>query len=216
MMQLFVVEPQPRTVPLLKNHHQVRVAGSAGSTGAGLNRGETCDLILVSAALPAPDILHFLRQQRDKGPRVVIVEAQEAESQIIPFLEAGAAGYVAEGADANEMVSVLNAVHAGEAPLAPEVGTALVERMHELLALQEQRAGQALLENCPDLSALTAREREILMLIRAGASNRTIASELMIEPGTVKNHVHSILKKLNVRRREQAASYADLLEQTET
>lgn len=215
MMQLFVVEPLPRIVSLLKNHPDVRVAGSAGSTGASLNRGQTCDLILVSAALPAPEILSFLERRGDAEPRVVIVEAQETNGNIVPFLEAGAAGYVPESADANEMVRVLSAVHAGQAPLAPDVGTALVERMHELLALQEQRAGQALLENCPDLTTLTAREREILMLIRAGASNRSIAQELTIEPGTVKNHVHSILKKLNVRRREQAASYADLLAQSE-
>jgi DNA-binding NarL/FixJ family response regulator len=104
-------------------------------------------------------------------------------------------------------------IQAGSAPLAPAIGTALVTRMHELLALQARDSREALGENCPDPGALTGREREILLLLREGASNQEIADRLTIEVGTAKNHVHSILKKLNVARRDQAARYVGLLEQ---
>jgi DNA-binding NarL/FixJ family response regulator len=213
MLQIFIVEPQPHIATMLKAHKNVQVVGTALSTGAVLYRTLACDLILVSARLPAADLLKYIRQQQTMQ-QIVIADIDETENEILPFLEAGAVGYVRQSAGAAEMVSTLNAIYAGKPPLAPTIGTALVERMHELLALQQQRAGESLLQNCPDLSTLTMREREILVLIRDGASNQDIANQLMIELGTVKNHVHNILKKLNVSRREQAASYVDLLEQT--
>lgn len=216
-MNVFVIEPQPRTARLLKTQKQLHITGTAASAGADVVRAAVdpwhSDLILLSALLPQAEVLGFLQQYSQTGPRIVIVDADETESQIVPLLEAGAAGYVPQAATGAEMAEILRAVAAGRPPFAPTVGTALVERMHELLALRQQRAGETLIENCPDLSTLTAREREILTLLRRGASNQDIAGELMIELGTVKNHVHNILKKLNVTRRDQAASYADLLEQ---
>jgi two-component system nitrate/nitrite response regulator NarL len=211
VLDVYVIEPQPRTLPRLKTQKQVRVVGSVSTPRAAFFRGPSCDLILLSADFPAAEVLDFLAQRGDDGARVVIVEADESGEQLVPFLEAGAAGYVRKDTSPDEMVAVLQAIHAGKAPLSPGVGTALVERMHELLALREQRAGPVPPQNQTDLSVLTAREREILVLIRAGASNQGIAGSLMIELGTVKNHVHNILKKLNVRTREQAAAYADLL-----
>lgn len=212
MLQLYIIEPQSKIASLLKTRAQVRIVGTASSTDAVGSRVPTCDLILVSAFLPTADILKFVRQHQETAPRIVISEVDETVAQVVPFLEAGAAGYICRGASAADIVSNLTSIHAGKPPLAPTIGTALVERMHELLALQHQRAGETLLQNCPNLDALTTREREILVLIRDGASNQEIAQQLMIELGTVKNHVHNILKKLKVTRRAQAASYVVLLE----
>lgn len=218
-MQVFVIEPQPHTVRLLKAQKQFSVSGTARTMGAETERllwgreGQH-DLILLSAALPQADALGFLQKYGQRGTPIVIVDADETSGELVSLLEAGAAGYVPHTATGAQMAEILRGVTEGKSPLAPTVGTALVERMHELLALQQQRVGADLLENCPDLNTLTMREREILTLIRRGASNQDIAGELMIELGTVKNHVHNILKKLNVTRRDQAASYADLMEQT--
>jgi len=213
MLQVFIIEPQVQTASLLKTQKQVQITGAANSTDAVIYRTLACDLILVSALLPTSDVLRFVRQRHGTEPRVVITDIDETVDRIVPFLEAGAAGYVRRGERAAAMVANLNSIYAGKPPLAATIGTALVERMHELLALQNKRASETLLQNCPDLNTLTSREREILILIRDGASNQEIAIQLMIELGTVKNHVHNILKKLNVTRRAQAASYVDLLEQ---
>lgn len=213
MLQVFLIEPFNRTASLLKVQKEIKVTAAAGLNDPRIHQTAAYDLVLVSAALPTDRVLAFLEQHRSSDIHSVVIDVPETDREVIPFLEAGAVGYVPKGASARQMVSILCAIAEGKPPFAPTVGTALVERMHELLALQQQHAGEALRQNSADPSSLTARELEILKLIREGASNQTIASELMIELGTVKNHVHNILKKLNVTRRAQAASYIDLLEQ---
>jgi len=213
MLRVLVVEPLNHTAALLKTQKEVKVTSTASLNDPRTREMAAYDLVLVSAALPTSQVLAFLEQHRAGGMQSVVIDVAETDSQVIPFLEAGAVGYVPKGAGARQVVSALNAIAQGRPSFAPTVGTALVERMHELLALQQQHAGESLRQNTVDPNSLTAREREILRLIRSGASNQTIARELMIELGTVKNHVHNILKKLNVTRRAQAASYVDLLEQ---
>jgi DNA-binding NarL/FixJ family response regulator len=110
-------------------------------------------------------------------------------------------------------VETLTAIQEGKLPLAMPVGAALLERLHELLAVQRQRAGQAFSPELVSSGKLTEREQEVLRMIQQRASNQEIAAALMIQVGTVKNHVHSILKKLNVSSREHAAQYLDLIEQ---
>lgn len=212
-IQVFIVEPNPALAVLLAGQKQVQVRGSAPSLQALPDQARAADLLLVSARLSAAEILDFIQGSEYPG-RVVITEADESDHSLVALLEAGAAGYVSHGTSPAEVISTLQQIHSGELPLAPTVGTALVERMIELVALQQQRTDRALLENCPDLTTLTSREREILVLIRDGASNQDIAERLTIQLGTVKNHVHSILKKLNVTRRQQAASYVDLFDHT--
>lgn len=213
MLQTFVVEPQPNLAPILKSQTAARVVGTANTLGTLTSRPIPADLVLISASLPHAEILRFIRQRHTTEPSLVIADVEESREQVLPFLEAGAAGYVPRDMPAKEMVLTLCAIHSGKPPLAPEIGTALVERMHELLARREQHASETMIDNLPSLDTLTLREREILLLIRDGASNQEIARQFMIELGTVKNHVHNILKKLNVSRRDQAASYLDLLEQ---
>jgi DNA-binding NarL/FixJ family response regulator len=165
--------------------------------------------MLVSAAFPAENVVELARENQQRDTPTVISEIEEHDPALVTFLEAGAAGYVRQGASAAEIADTLYAIHSGKPPLATPVGTALLERMHELLALERQGNGALPLEPDGNLVELTARERQVLELIRAGASNQDIARELTIELGTVKNHVHNILKKLNVSRRDQAALLLD-------
>jgi DNA-binding NarL/FixJ family response regulator len=136
---------------------------------------------------------------------VVIAEIGENDPALITFLEAGAAGYLVEGASRTEAIQTLYAIHAGKPPLAAPIGTALLKRLYELLALEQQGTTAWAPREGAELEGLTPREREVLELIHRGASNQEIAQALTIELGTVKNHVHNILKKLKVSRREQAA-----------
>ena len=212
MIELFLIEPEPRLARTLHHHNELRIIHSVKTLPAAPKEASPCDLILVSARLPKTDIVPFLNACAQAEQRAVIVDVEETETALVPLLEAGAVGYVPRGASTAECVSILKSIYDGKPPLAPNISTALVERMHELLTLQRQKNDEPLPQDYGDLATLTAREREILRLIRRGASNQEIANELMIEPGTVKNHVHNILKKLNVSRRTQAARFFNLLE----
>lgn len=211
MPSIFIIESEPQTAPLLAGEQKVRVVGCATTVSAALQSTPASDFILMSARLPETELVR-LHELRTIHSCIVITDVDEREDRVLPLLEAGAAGYLRQDAQPEEMLSTLNAIQEGKAPLAPSVGTALVTRLHELLVLQQQEQ-EVFMENCADLSALTTREREILTLIRSGASNQEIAGQLTIELGTVKNHVHNILKKLHVTRRDRAARYLDLLEQ---
>ncbi|HZQ08346.1 MAG TPA: response regulator transcription factor [Anaerolineae bacterium] len=212
MIDLFLIEPEPRLARTLQNHHELRIVHSVKTIPAAPKETSPCDLILVSARLPKTDIVPFLNACAQAERRAVVIDVEESESALVPLLEAGAVGYVPRSASDTEFVSILKSIYEGKPPLAPNISTALVERMNELLTLQRQNTEEFFTHDYGDLATLTAREREILRLIRRGASNQEIAAELMIEPGTVKNHVHNILKKLNVSRRTQAARFFNLLE----
>jgi DNA-binding NarL/FixJ family response regulator len=130
---------------------------------------------------------------------------------MLALVEAGATGVVTPDTDLNEVVEILKAAHRGEAYVSPEFGAALVHRMNELARLSRRTLAEpAITPNWQ--TKLTARERDVLRLMAQGLSNQEIAQALIIEPGTVKNHVHSILKKLNVSSREEAAQSYLLLD----
>ena len=118
------------------------------------------------------------------------------DAQITPALQAGASGYLLKDISANHLMNAIRAVHRGETPLAPTVAKKLVEGIvaHDY----EARA----------LGQLTEREREVLALLGRGMSNKEIATQLSISDKTAKFHVSSILGKLNLNDRTQAALFA--------
>jgi DNA-binding NarL/FixJ family response regulator len=128
----------------------------------------------------------------------------EEPDLIIRYLEAGASGYILQNDSLEKMVDKLRAVQTDEAIVSPTIAAAMIQRLSRLANMEmppsfvESRRTQ--------LDELTSREYEVLTLINNGSTNRDIASELVIEYGTVKNHVHNILAKLEVRSRHEAAS----------
>lgn len=129
--------------------------------------------------------------------RVVILGIDDDDPDVLPLAEAGVAGYVTTDASGDEIVAVVESVSRGEMPCSPRLAAALLSRVR---ALAHER------DSPGALAALTAREREIVQLVGRGLSNKEIAHALRIEVTTVKNHVHSILEKLNVSRRTDAAA----------
>ena len=128
---------------------------------------------------------------------VIVLGVRDDDPEVLPLAEAGAAGYVTTEASADELVHVVEGVARGEMPCSPLLAATLLRRV----AVLAQERGIP-----PSLASLTAREREIVALIDEGLSNKEIAHDLSIEVTTVKNHVHNILEKLNVRRRADAAA----------
>lgn len=213
-MNLLLIEPAPRLARLLRPlKDRVTVLSTDGSDASPLRKADRCDLILLSALLAErrmQELLALLREQA--AAPIVIVDVEENEQAILPLFEAGAIGYVPRGASAADTFSILQSIRDGASPLAPHIGTAVVARMNELLVLRRQKQSENIPLEAGQDTRLTPREIEVLQLMSGGLSNQEIAAQLMIELGTVKNHVHSILKKLGATSRVQAAlSYASLV-----
>lgn len=129
--------------------------------------------------------------------RVVALAVTETEDEIIAYAEAGVTGFVPRHGTFENLQLTMAGVVRGEAVCPPRVAGALLRRVS---ALVDQRTGSA------DTAHLTPREREVLVLIEQGLTNKQIAQQLSIEVRTVKNHVHNLLEKLRVRRRGEAAA----------
>jgi two-component system nitrate/nitrite response regulator NarL len=158
--------------------------------------GRRPDVVLVDVA---PDPAARVRETRSHFPSlpVVALGTGEAADDIVSVLEAGAAGYLTRDDPLGVVADTLAAVARGEMTASPVVAAALGRRVAELAAARR---------DAPALERLTGREREILELIAEGLSNKEIARRLGVRPLTVKNHVHNLLQKLEVRRRGEAAA----------
>jgi two-component system, NarL family, nitrate/nitrite response regulator NarL len=128
--------------------------------------------------------------------RVVALGVPETDGHVLACIEAGVAGYVPRDGSLETLVATLMGVDRGEVLCSPRIIGSLFRRVAELAAQPQ-----------PPLERLTVRELEILELIDQGLTNKEIARRLCIELSTVKNHVHNILEKLQVRRRADAAAW---------
>jgi two-component system, NarL family, response regulator LiaR len=140
------------------------------------------------------DGIEATREIRREMPEVEVVALTSVleDASVTGAIKAGAIGYLLKTTDADELCDAIKAAAAGRVQLAPEAAARL---------MREVRAPES-----PE--ALTERETEVLKLIAHGKANKQIARELFIDESTIKSHVHSILSKLNVKSRTQAALHA--------
>jgi DNA-binding NarL/FixJ family response regulator len=218
MIRLLIVDSDRLTSHLLASalHNQadMKVIDWANDSETALGKSALKDIALVSASLPEGTALELTRQLKNTGVRVVVTGLVESESLIIAFIEAGAAGYLLLDSSAEELVSTIRAVNRGEALISPRIGKRLVERMNELAAWSKHLPGESPAADNGTRPPLTEREMAVLALVAEGLTNPEIARSLVIELGTVKNHVHNILKKLEVSSRAQAARFYYALQRT--
>jgi DNA-binding NarL/FixJ family response regulator len=155
------------------------------------------DVILMDLVMPQLGGVAAMRRLREQvpGARIIVLTSFLDDDKLLPALRAGAAGYLLKNAEPHEIARAVRAAHAGEALLDPVVAARLVET----LAADD---GQE------PLDRLTPREREVLVLIGRGYSNKRIANELELSEKTVKTHVGHVLAKLGVADRTQAAVVA--------
>lgn len=134
----------------------------------------------------------------------LVLGIDEQPEVIIRYIEAGAAGYILQDESVEDMLQKVKAVDKEKAIISPTVAAAMMERLTHLANLETPMAYIEARET--QLDELTSREMEVLTLINDGYTNQEIADDLIIECGTVKNHVHNILKKLEVSNRHEAAT----------
>jgi DNA-binding NarL/FixJ family response regulator len=129
--------------------------------------------------------------------RVVILTSYPDEEAVFSAIVAGASGYLLKQVRGRDLVAALEAVGRGESLLDPAVTEKVLERVRRIATGGAQ----------DELAQLTAQEQKILLLVAEGKTNKEIAAEVFLSDKTVKNYVSSILSKLNLQRRAQAAAY---------
>lgn len=178
----------------------IEVVGEAGdgAEAARLAKELRPDVVLLDLVMPGTDGVAAIELMVDDEveSKVLIVTSFGEHRAVVPAIRAGARGYVSKEVEPSALAAAIRAVAAGHVLLGPEVAAALLSA----------DAGQSA-DNGAD-PQLTAREREVLDLIARGRSNREIARALTVSEKTVKTHVSSVLMKLGVADRTQAALWA--------
>jgi two-component system NarL family response regulator len=162
------------------------------------------DVALVSTRLPDHGGLRLTSAISEVSPatKVLALGLTEEKNRVLRYVEAGASGYILQDDSLEDLVEIVRATQQGKVFVSPQIAAAMMERLSDLAQMFT-----GLESNMTDTTSLTAREMEVLELISKGFTNQQIAQHLVIEVGTVKNHVHNILDKLNVSSRSEAAAY---------
>ena len=161
-------------------------------------------LVLVDSALTSRSGPRLVESVKSSVPdaKVVVMDVQPAQPDIIDFVRAGAAGFILRDASADDIVSTLRDVASGLYVLPPKLAGVLFASVARQAPCSPRDAAAA------GGARLTQREWQIIDLIADGSSNKEISSRLNLSVHTVKSHVHSVLEKLTLRSRLQVAAYA--------
>jgi DNA-binding NarL/FixJ family response regulator len=178
-----------------------------GEASDGQEAVELCislrpDLVLMDVRMPNLDGLEATRQIKKEVPGtiVLILTASDWPYDFSEALKAGAAGYMLKVAPIPETIDAVRKVAAGESPLNQELAAQLLRRL-----VEDVPKGRRIPEGDPLLESLTPREAEMLRLMTRGYTNQQLARNLHISVSTVKKHVRSVISKLGVSDRTQAA-----------
>jgi DNA-binding NarL/FixJ family response regulator len=188
-------------VALLDRRAGFQVVAEAGTVAESIEaaRRHEPDIVVMDVRLPDGSGIEACREIRADRPetRVVMLTSYPDEEAVLSAIIAGASGYLLKQIRARDLVSALESVGRGESLLDPAVTEKVLERIRRIAA------GTF----ADELAQLTAQEQKILMLVADGKTNKEIASEVFLSDKTVKNYVSSILSKLNLERRAQAAAF---------
>jgi DNA-binding NarL/FixJ family response regulator len=212
-IRLLVVDDHPVVRQGLRTFLETRpdfeVVGEAGDGEAALGEAARLrpDVILMDLVMPGVSGLEAIGRIRSSQPeaRILVLTSFASADQVLPALRAGAAGYLLKDAAPSEVEAAIRAVHRGEGLLDPAVTATVLAEVARPGAADPRSAAGA---GDADFALLTPREREVLGLLGRGLTNAAIARELFVAEKTVKTHVSSILAKLRLADRTQAALYA--------
>lgn len=188
-------------VALLGRRDEFQVVAEAGSLSEALAaaRRFVPDMVVMDVRLPDGSGIEACREIRSEYPdtKVVMLTSYPDEEAVLSAIIAGASGYLLKQVRGRDLVNALEAVGRGDSLLDPAVTERVLERVRRVASGGER----------DDLADLTAQERKILLLVADGKTNKEIAAEVFLSDKTVKNYVSSILAKLNLQRRAQAAAF---------
>ena len=190
---------------LLAHASGVSVVGEAADGGEAVELASSLhpDVVLMDIRMPVLDGIAataaICADPTLAETRVLILTTFEEDEYLVAALRAGASGFIGKGAEPDEIVRAIRAVHEGEALLSPTATRALITR-YVLPGGRPPASDSAL---APELEHLTEREREVLLLVARGRSNQEIADELFISPHTAKTHVNRVMTKVQAHDRAQ-------------
>jgi DNA-binding NarL/FixJ family response regulator len=185
---------------ILNAEPDIEVVGEAGDGAEAVALATELgpDVVLMDVRMPGLDGIEATRRLARLVPatKVLMLTTFDLDEYVIEAFRAGASGFLLKTAPRDQLVAAVRTVLAGEALLAPISTRKLIEQFAQAP------------EDSPALTELTAREREVLVLLARGRSNAEIAADLVVEASTVKSHVANVLSKIGCRDRIQAVVFA--------
>jgi DNA-binding NarL/FixJ family response regulator len=182
----------------------ITVIGEAanGEAAVAAVAADQPDVVLMDIRMPGMDGLEATRQitGRSPAPRIVMLTTFDLDDYVYEALRAGASGFLLKDSPRHDLIAAVRAAAAGDALLSPSVTRRLIEAF--------ARRPPETTPSPARLASLTARERDVLLLLARGRSNAEVAASLFVSEATVKTHVGNLLAKLGLRDRVQAVILA--------
>jgi DNA-binding NarL/FixJ family response regulator len=190
---------------LLSSQPDIEVVGEAEDGVEALVKAQELrpDLILMDVMMPGCDGLEATQLIKEALPdvKIVMLTVHDEDDKLFEAIRSGAVGYLLKSTASEALVAMLRGVMRGEAAISGTTATRILEEFRRLAGRTPPFAQE-------DIPVLTAREKEVLRLVAAGAMDKEIVAELSISLSTVKTHLRNILGKLQATSRHQAAAYA--------
>lgn len=187
---------------MVSTSEEVEVVGEAATADAAAQMALELrpNVILMDEEMPG-DSVHATQRVKEAAPDVEVIMMTERldDAKALRAIEAGATGYVLKDIPISNLIGALRSVCNGRAFFHPEVARKLMVRLAQL---SREHRGRMRLE----AEGLTSRELDVLMELAKGLTDREIAAKFVVAEGTVKTHIHNILRKLGVRNRTQAVA----------
>lgn len=187
---------------LLERNQQFDVVGEAGSAREAIEQVNnlTPDVVVMDIRLPGTSGIEACEEivNRFPGTKVIMLTSYAEDEMLFSAIRAGASGYILKQIGSDDLIKALEAVSRGEALLDPAVTQRVFQEVRR--AVKEEEASA--------FAHLSQQEKHVLLLVSEGKTNREIAKSLFLGEGTVRNYVSSILSKLSVNNRAEAAAYA--------
>jgi len=224
-IRILLVDDQPlfrrAIATLIEEQPEFTVVGEAANGLEAVEKAQALvpDLIVMDIEMPIMNGIEAVRILRDRLPsiKIVVLTVSESEDYLFEAIRYGAHGYLLKDLRPEQLYELLHAVMRNETPLSPAIAGRLLDEIRRLRGGSTSPAApsasppidprRAAMTAALSTSVLTRRELETLQLVSEGLSNKEIGTKLSITEGTVKNHVHNALEKLQLENRIQAAAY---------